>query len=224
MPTATAAAVITGMLGGSMEFLTSYTLLSNLGVAVMAPLFFSMGGLNTDLSFRNSFIRIFLKVFPLLIMPLLTAWAIRYALPRLQSRMLRLTMVPFYLWSLSLAVVTGRTVYALVALDKHDLVMEFSLGLAALIICALQFFTGKTIGSRFNNRIACGQALGQKNTIFGIWMTQVFLNPVAALAPSCYILWQNIVNSYQIWKADHKKHLQARCQQETAFEQPKVVK
>lgn len=200
-PTATAAAVITGILGGSVGFLTSFTLLSNLGVALLAPAFFSIVGYNHDLSFWDSFIRIFAKMFPLLILPLLVAWGIRYTSSRLQEVMLRFAKVPFYLWSLALVIVTARTVKALVDLPEHDLKMEFSLAFISLAICCVQFLIGKTLGSRYDNRIAAGQALGQKNTILAIWMTQVFLNPVAALAPSTYILWQNIINSYQVWKA-----------------------
>ena len=204
-PTATAAAVITGMLGGSVGFLTSFTLLSNLGVALLAPVFFSLVGYNHDLSFGDSFIRIFVKIFPLLILPLLVAWSIRYTSPRLQNVMLKFSKMPFYLWSASLIIVTARTVKALVELPQHNLKMEFSLAFVSLAICCIQFIVGKTLGSRFDNRIAAGQALGQKNTILAIWMTQVFLNPVAALAPSTYILWQNIINSYQVWKARRRE-------------------
>ncbi|MEG0948787.1 MAG: transporter [Bacteroidales bacterium] len=207
-PTATAAAVITGMLGGNVGFLTSFTLLSNLGVALLAPVFFSIVGYNHDLSFWDSFIRIFAKIFPLLILPLLAAWVIRYTAPRVQEVMLRYSKIPFYLWSVSLVIVTARTVKALVELPQHDLKMEFSLAFISLFICGIQFFVGKMLGSRFDNRIASGQALGQKNTILAIWMTQVFLNPVAALAPSTYILWQNILNSYQVWKA-HRREREA---------------
>lgn len=200
-PTATAAAVITGMLGGNVNFLTSFTLLSNLAVAIVAPLFFSMGGINTELSFWGSFNDIFVKVFPLLIMPLLAAWTIRFAFPKVQQVLLRYSKVPFYLWALALTIVTGRTVASLVVLHQEEWHIAFVLGGVSLVICCLQFVVGKQLGARFDNRIAAGQALGQKNTILAIWMSQVFLNPVSALAPSCYIIWQNTINSWQLWKA-----------------------
>ena len=47
--------------------------------------------------------------------------------------------------------------------------------------------------------ISAGQALGQKNTIVGIWLTITFLNPLAAVAPGAYVLWQNVVNAWQLW-------------------------
>ena len=45
-PTAMAAAVITGMLGGNVAFLTSYVLVSNIGTALAAPVIFSFMGPN----------------------------------------------------------------------------------------------------------------------------------------------------------------------------------
>lgn len=206
-PTATSAAVITGMLNGNIAFLTSFTLLSNLGVALMAPAMFPLVGNDPDLTFWDAFFRIFIKVFPLLIMPLLTAWGIRFLMPRLQKQMLNYPKVPFYLWVFALMVVTGRTVSSLMNAERHDFRTEFLLALIAFLICCAQFALGKWIGSRYDNRIACGQSLGQKNTILAIWMTQAFLNPVASLAPATYVLWQNIINSYQLWKTHQQKRI-----------------
>lgn len=55
-PTATAAAVITGKLGGSAASLTTYTLLSNLLAAVIVPLVFRWSSLRTWLSVNLSFV------------------------------------------------------------------------------------------------------------------------------------------------------------------------
>ncbi|KAA6308376.1 hypothetical protein EZS27_039945, partial [termite gut metagenome] len=67
------------------------------------------------------------------------------------------------------------------------------------------FFTGKTLGSNYNDRIISGQALGQKNTILAIWMAHTYLNPLAAVGPGFYVLWQNVINSWQLWMRN-KKH------------------
>ena len=44
----------------------------------------------------------------------------------------------------------------------------------------------------------------RKNTVLAVWMAQSFLNPLSSIAPTAYIVWQNFVNSYQIWKKDRK--------------------
>ena len=72
-------------------------------------------------------------------------------------------------------------------------------------ISHMQFFFGKTLGSLYNDRISGGQALGQKNTILAIWMAHTYLNPLSSVAPGSYVLWQNIINSYQLWKKRKKE-------------------
>ena len=42
--------------------------------------------------------------------------------------------------------------------------------------------------------------MGQKNTILAIWMAQNYLDPLCSIAPAAYVLWQNIINSIQLWK------------------------
>lgn len=52
---------------------------------------------------------------------------------------------------------------------------------------------------------AGGQSLGQKNTVLAVWMAQSFLDPISSIAPTAYIVWQNFVNSYQIYRHDQRK-------------------
>ena len=55
------------------------------------------------------------------------------------------------------------------------------------------------IGRRFGETVNAGQALGQKNTAFAIWIACTYLTPISSVGPGCYILWQNIFNSWEIW-------------------------
>ena len=66
--------------------------------------------------------------------------------------------------------------------------------------CCLLFFLGKRIGGHYRERISGGQALGQKNTVLAIWMAYTYLNPLASVGPGSYVLWQNLINSWQLWK------------------------
>ena len=54
-PTAMAATVITGMLGGNAGFMATYTLISNVGMAVLAPAVFALLGNQDGLSFAQNF-------------------------------------------------------------------------------------------------------------------------------------------------------------------------
>lgn len=199
-PTATAAAVITGMLGGNVAFLASYVFLCNIGVAIAAPFLFSLLGTHSTMPFTESFGFICIEVGPLLILPLVCAWFMQYFTPKIHKKLLSIHQLAFYLWAVALFVVTGNTVKFLIKQENPDYTVEISLALISLVICVGQFFLGRRIGSHYGDAVSSGQGLGQKNTILAIWMAQVYLNPISSVAPAAYVLWQNIINSYQLWK------------------------
>lgn len=198
-PTATSAAVITGMLGGSVAFLTSYVIFCNVTVAVVAPLLFPLLGSTVEMPFIDSVLYICSQVGPILVLPLIVAWIIRFGLPKLHKQITRFPQVSFYLWAVALIIVTGRTVKFLVEQENPNYFAEIGCAIVALVICCGQFLLGRSIGRKHGDPVSSGQGLGQKNTILAIWMAQVYLNPISSVAPAAYVLWQNIINSYQLW-------------------------
>ena len=104
-PTATAAAVITGKLGGSASSLTTYTLLSNILAAIAVPLIFPLVEPHTDVTFGIAFLKILSKVFPLLLAPFFIALLFRYYIPRLHKFLLKYHTSAFYLWAVALTIV-----------------------------------------------------------------------------------------------------------------------
>jgi BASS family bile acid:Na+ symporter len=202
-PTATAAAVITGKLGGNAASLTTYTLLSNILAAVAVPIMFPLVEAHADMDFFQAFLIILNKVFPLLICPFITAFLLRAFLPKVHAMLLSVHELAFYLWAVSLAIVTACIIDSLVE-DGGDGLTEIYVALAGLVVCCLQFFLGKNIGGIYNDRISGGQSLGQKNTILAIWMAHTYLNPISSIGPGSYVLWQNIINSWQLWKKRKK--------------------
>ena len=198
-PTATAAAVITGKLGGSAASLTTYTLLSNLLAAVVVPLVFPLVEPHADVTFWLAFLKILSKVFPLLLCPFLLAWVLRLWMPAVHRWLLARHNAAFYLWGVALAIVSGQTVRSLVN-STAPAYVEWLIALAGLVACCVQFYLGKRIGGHYGERISGGQALGQKNTVLAIWMAYTYLNPLSSVGPGSYVLWQNIINSYQLWK------------------------
>lgn len=199
-PTATSAVVITSMLKGNAASLTAYTLLSNFTVVAMAPFLFTFWGTNTNVPFWSSFSLIALWVSVLLLGPLLLSVFLRKISPSITVAIQKRSIVSFYIWVIALAIVTAKIVKFIIVKGIAHLELEIAIALLAMIICLCQFIIGKTLGSRYNDRISGGQGLGQKNTILAIWLAQTYLNPLASLGPGTYILWQNIVNSWQVWK------------------------
>ena len=94
----------------------------------------------------------------------------------------------------------GKTTHFIIESGTEHIKTEILLAVSALVICIVQFTLGHWLGRRYGDESAGGQALGQKNTVLAIWLAQSFLNPLACIAPTAYIVWQNIVNSYQIYK------------------------
>jgi BASS family bile acid:Na+ symporter len=167
---------------------------------VVAPILFSFTGEIQASSFIHSFWIVFQKVFMLLLLPFFGAFLLKKTVPRVHYEIQKAKSLPFYLWSIALTIITGKTVQFILDQENPNYMVELSVGFSALIICVSQFFTGRRLGRRYGDTVAGGQGLGQKNTILAIWMAQTYLNPISSLGPGAYVLWQNIVNSYQVWR------------------------
>jgi len=198
-PSATAAAVVTQKLGGSLEQMTTFTFLSNFITALMVPLCFPLVERGADVSFLTAFSKIFYQMLTLLVMPMVLAYVVKHRLHRLHQRIIAIRDLSFYLWACSLMIVTGVTVKNIVHAEASVLLLS-AIALLGLLICIVQFVVGRAVGRRFGHAQEAGQALGQKNTSLAIWMSITFLNPLSSVGPGCYILWQNIINSIEIWQ------------------------
>lgn len=198
-PVAMAAVVIAGMLGADVATMATYSLLCNMAVAVYAPVVISFTGTGVC-----SFTEILARIAPLLIMPFAAAQFCRFVFPKGAQWIGDHGQISFYMWLLSLVVIIGRTTAFIIDLHDASLRTELWLAVAALVLCLAQFKVGRMLGRRYGDAVAGGQSLGQKNTVLAVWMAQSFLDPIASIAPTAYIVWQNFVNSYQIYKKDRE--------------------
>ena len=198
-PCATAAAVVTQKLGGSLEQTTTYTFLSNFITVLLVPVCFPMIEKGADISFMSAFLKILYQVVVLLVVPMLLAYVVKYTMHRLHQKILSVKDLSFYLWGCSLMIVTGTTVKNILHAEASVLFLAM-IALLGLVLCVIQFAVGRFIGHFFGRAQEAGQALGQKNTAFAIWLGITYLNPLSSVGPGCYILWQNIINSFEIWQ------------------------
>lgn len=199
-PTATACAVVTGKLGGDMAGVVGYTILINILVSILVPTFIPLIHPMEGMSFGAAFTSILAKVFPLLIMPCMLAWVVRYLFPAVHARILKHTDATFYIWAVALTLAILTSTRAIVRSDE-GLKVLLDIAIASAAACALQFWAGKRIGTRYGQSVTAGQALGQKNTIFGIWMGYTFLDPVSSISCGFYSIWQNVFNTWQLHEA-----------------------
>lgn len=203
-PCASAAAVVTAKLGGSLEEMTTYTFISNFISALLIPACFpllpSTDGEVVTVEFVPLFLEILWQVGMVLLLPMVFAYIVKHAFHRLHRRIVGVKDLSYYLWGASLVVVTGTTVMNIFDAWEHtSMIFLLAIAAMALILCIVQFATGRFIGHYFDKTIEAGQSLGQKNTAFAIWVATAFLNPLSSVGPGCYILWQNIINSVEIW-------------------------
>lgn len=234
MPTATAAPIIAGKMGGSIQNLTTFTLLSNFATAIIVPATFPLIYPAADMTFWPAFLLILSRIAPLLLGPFFGAWILRllYKARTKQEFVLskRLAVIPFYLWVASIIVLSAVVTKDVV--DNYEVYLSsiIYLLIGSFFACLLQFGLGKLIGYYLPapskgtdyqdvlinpaaapktmagvSSITAGQAFGQKNTSLGVWMAQTYLNPLAALGAAAYIIWQNLFNSVQLFVVAHKK-------------------
>lgn len=197
-PTAAAAPVITERLGGSIASLTIYTILANVVTSIIIPLFFPMVEKSTEITFLTAFNLILRRITFVLIIPLCLAMLTRKFLPNVATRIKETKNLAFYIWGFNLSIIMGLTIRNILSTQIYGTVLALLL-LLPLVISILLFSIGKAVGYRYGDSISAGQALGQKNTVVGIWLTIAFLNPIASIAPCAYVVWQNLINAWQLW-------------------------
>ena len=197
-PIAMAAVVIGGMLGGNVTMMVTYSLICNLVTALVAPYMLHAFG-NGDCTF----LQIISRVAPTLIAPFAVAQLCRWLLPKVAAWFAAHSSISFYLWLISLVLVLGRTTAFIIDTDA-ELLTQIELAAISLVLCIVQFTVGRMLGKLLGDTVAGGQSVGQKNTILAVWMSLNFLNPIASIAPTAYIIWQNFVNSFQIYRHEQR--------------------
>jgi len=190
-PTATAAPVITGMLGGDVGFVSVSLLGSNLIAAFLLPPLLSLAGggqIPSTLSFLAG-------TLALVLVPL--ALAILARRSRLVSGYLpRWRTASFPLWLAALALAGAKT-SAFLRTHPTRMGTVFAIAAGSALLCSLHFLAGRALGGE-RRALEAGQSLGQKNTMLTLWLGLSAFGPVPALGPAFYVLWHNLWNAAQM--------------------------
>ncbi len=204
-PVATASPVVGGLLGANVTVMTTYVLISNVVVALLAPLFFSIIMPDSGVTFFTSFLHISKSTLMLLILPIVISLLIKKYTPKGFEVVKRLQPVSFYLWAVCMMVLIGSTIHTIMIQENSNYLLELIMIVGALLICIVQFSLGRKLGTKYGDMVAGRQMMGQKNTGIAIWLAMAYLTPMSTVAPTAYIIWQNLMNSYEIWKDSRKK-------------------
>ena len=195
-PPANAAPAMAKMLGGSASLALKIFLSGNLIACFSIPIVFGyLTGTETNLS--EIAMRIFNTIQPIISIPLAFAFGLRNFYPELADRAAKFQVF----------IILSKASFDIREMGFADLWNSGKLPLMAavsLVLCILQFWLG-WICERGRRPIEGSQSMGQKNTTLVIWVSSLYAGPVVALAPTCYVVWQNLVLSYMTAKIKPKK-------------------
>jgi BASS family bile acid:Na+ symporter len=146
----------------------------------------------------QAFLIILEKVAIVLLLPLVLGWVMQHYVKTLCAWIAAQPNLSFYCWAISLSITTGITVKNIVH-SEATLTLLLLIAATTFILCFVQFGIGRLIGRHLGEEVNAGQALFQKNTALSIWVAYMYLHPVASVGAGCYVLWQNIINSIELW-------------------------
>jgi len=199
-PTAIAAPVIVHFLRGRVDYVVAAFVLTNISIAALLPLLLPIVlGRATPEAFAQVLGTVGFVVF----LPMGAAWLVRAVKPEAREWPGRLRDTSFVMWVISLFLITANASDFLRAHADTPHKILAQLAAASLFVCVASFGTGRLIGGRSFPREA-SQALGQKNTTFTIYLALTYASPLVALGPTCYVIWHNLWNSWQLHLAGRK--------------------
>lgn len=202
MPTATAAPAVISFLKGNIDFSIASVLLTNLFMALFWPIFL-WGILSVQVPASHLFFSILSVVF----FPLLIAKFFKILLPDLTRKVSKNgMMVSFSLWLIIVFLAVANASSFFFSGQSISPLLLFSIITLAAALCWLNFWTGKRLGgNRFG--MEASQSLGQKNTMFSLWVALQFFSPIVALGPIFYLVFHNLYNSYLLAVHHYKNRL-----------------
>ena len=203
-PAATAAPVVTAKIGGNINTMTAFVVLSSLVCSLTIPTVFPLLERGVGLDFWAAFLIILQKLAVVLLLPLALGWLMQHFAKRTCAWIVSIPDLSFYLWAAQLSVTSGVTVRHIIH-SEAGLSLLMMIALLSLVLCAVLFAIGRSVGRRMGDEINGGQASFQKNTALSIWVAYTYLNPTASVGAGCYVLWQNIINSLELWQYRGKK-------------------
>jgi bile acid:Na+ symporter, BASS family len=193
-PTAAAAPVIISFMRRDVAYVTASFVLTNLAVAAVLPFLLPavLGSIDTTL-----FAHIAGTVALLIFAPLLLALAVRRIHSSATQWPARLRDASFGAWMLTLFLVMANASHFVRTQSDAPRIILVEIALVSLAVCAANFALGRLLGGR-RHAAEASQSLGQKNTSFTLWLALAYANPLVALGPTCYILWHNLWNAWQL--------------------------
>lgn len=198
-PTAISAPAITSLLGGKVDFVVASVITTNLFMAALLPPVLPLvAGAEADVST--------LEVAQVVLFIVIVPMALARIVDRLPFGPLARKGKPytFYVLPPCIFLTTSRAMHFITREISVPLTTLAAVGAVSLTVCAVSFAMGAAIGGPARRREA-SQSLGQKNNSFTIWLALTFVNPLAALGPTFYVVYHNVYNSLQLYVMERRR-------------------
>lgn len=200
-PTAIAAPSIINLLKGNIDYTFISVLITNFASAIFFPVTLSLL-IIADISI--SVVDILMPVLTVMLIPFAAAGLLRFISGRSNGKIKLPKDLTFYLLVVNIYFgVAKASDFVRNEVDMNDNII-FVIAIAIAVITILNFSVGYFFGEK-ELKIESSQSLGQKNNAFLIWIALTFINPLVAVGPVCYIVYQNFYISYQLYRKDKQK-------------------
>ena len=200
-PTAAAAPVIISFMRRDVTYVTAAFLITNVSVSALLPFLLPcvLGEVDASL-----FLHIAGSVALLIFVPMALAVLVRRLHPPAAAWPARLRDVSFGAWMATLFLVMANASHFLRTQTGAPRHAVLEIAAVTIVICATNFALGRWIGGAAYPSEA-SQSLGQKNTSFTLYLALTYASPLVALGPTCYILWHNLWNAWQLHRVHREK-------------------
>lgn len=200
-PTAISSTVIVSFIKGRVEFMVAAVLLTNIAMALIVPfvLPYVLGS-----SVKISTWEVLQPVLITMFTPLILARLATHLPQTARSLVYAGKKYSFQVWLLNLFIISAKAGDFVLRENGGSLVALGQIALVSLVICAVNFGLGAWIGGP-DYWQETSQALGQKNNTFVIWVALTFINPLAAMGPTFYVLYHNLYNTWQIYRFEKER-------------------
>ena len=195
-PAAIAAPIVIGFIKKRTDFVSLAVIMTNFLPVLILPLAIPLVATRVEPGGEDTEYTIILSVMVTIILPLLIAIALRLIGGVIYRAAVWSKRFTLYLWLSAMALACAK---ARDFVSKNDISTELLISIAGVsaAICIVNFGFGYLIGGKKFARES-SQSLGQKNTMFAVWVGLTFFNPISVIAPVAYIIFQNVYNAFQI--------------------------
>ncbi len=209
-PTANAAPVIIRFLGGNVSYVVAAFVITNLGVSISLLGLLPLVTGNFSLFFFKD---VAINLAIIIGVPIAAATVTRMFFKQAKEWPSKLANFSFLLWVITLFIIAGSASFFIHHNPELSPLVLIEIALLSALICAVSFAGGRFMGEKRYRRES-SQSLGQKNTTFTMFLALQFVNPLAAMGPTFYVLWHNLWNAVQMLIHDRRQEKKIRMRKQ----------